>query len=316
MNFQPMLACDYDPAKAVWPMVALPKTDGVRGTHGGDGFIARSGEPHANLYTTYLYSHHALVGVDGELVAESITHPALCRLTTSAVSTIEGEPFTQLWAFDWLNEQTRDMGYLDRLQYTHARVAALHHQYPGMRNHLRAMPYVVVNNQAELDAVCAKYEAEGYEGTIVRRIDGKYKHGRATAKEMTYGRVKSWQHAEIRVTKLLEGEANENELEADYYGKAKRSTHQENMVPNGMVGAFLGELMEDVYVNNGAKRFTKGTIVKVAAGKIPHDQRKLWFECPELVVGQALKFKHFPHGVKDALRFPTAQTLRPPQDLV
>lgn len=316
MNFQAMCACDFDPAKAVWPLVALPKVDGVRGLHGGDGFIARSGEPHANLYTTKFYSREALKGIDGELVAEKITHSALCRITTSAVSTITGTPFTQLWAFDWVNEHTREMGYLDRLKYTHEAVARLHYQMPDMRHHLRAMPYVVVNNQAELDAVCAKWEAEGYEGAIVRRVDGKYKHGRATAKEMTYGRIKLWHHSEIRVTQLIEGERNENELDEDYYGKAKRSTHQENMVPNGMVGAFIGELMEDVWVNNGTKLFKKGTPVKVAAGKIPHDLRKLWLEQQELVLQQAMKFKHFPHGVKDALRFPTAQTLRPPQDLV
>lgn len=315
LNFEVMKACDFDPDHAVWPLVHMPKIDGMRGTHAGTGLVARSGDPHANKHTTALYSHASLFGADGELVAESITNPDLCRITTSAINTIGGEPFTQWWIFDWYDMTCHGKHYLERLRYAEYKVKEIIRDFPWFAHHLRLVPWKLVHNMDELEVACGEHILAGYEGSIVRRTDGLYKHGRATSKQMTYGRIKNWAHDEIIVDSLEEGRSNQNELDSDANGYAKRSTHMENMVPNGMVGAFIGRTVKDIVVNGGKKTIPAGTSVRVAAGRMPHDMRRAMFEQPSTVCGSILKFQHFPHGVKDKLRFPTAITLRPQSDM-
>lgn len=91
---KPMLATDYVEAKLRFPLGAMPKVDGVRGLNSEGVFFARSMKQHANLYTRAFYSQNIYNGLDGELAAEHECHPDLCRLTTSATSTIEGQPYT------------------------------------------------------------------------------------------------------------------------------------------------------------------------------------------------------------------------------
>lgn len=315
MIYEAMKAVDYDPGKAKhWPMVLMPKIDGVRGYCSGQGqFLARSGDPHANLHVYKTFSKKYLIGADGELVAESVTHPDLCRLTTSATSTQDTEPFVQFWVFDWYDENTCDNGFLDRLHYAETMVKLLRAEHPEMADRLRCVPWKLVHNQAEMDAAHEEYEAMGYEGAIARRPDGKYKQGRATVLEATYLRLKSWMHDEIRVLEVIEGKTNTNELTTDALGYAKRSTHKENMIGNGMIGTIVGELVKDVVI--GKKVFKAGKIVNMAPGKMTNEEAKYYFEHQEEIIGEIVKGKHFPHGVKDTLRFFTFQTFRPLSDM-
>lgn len=311
---EPMCACDFNEKYAKFPLVVLPKVDGVRGyCNDGGQFLARSGMPYANRYVANYFSRPELIGLDCETVAELITHPDLCRLTTSALNSIEGEPFVQLWVFDWYDEQVAHCGYLTRLEWAHDKVTELGDAFPDLRNHLRAMPYKVVQNKAELDAAIKEYEDAGYEGTIVRDPNGMYKQGRATAKEMTYGRVKAWMHDEIVITGVIEGQTNMNPQEQDAFGKAKRSTHKENMIGNGMVGTIVGTLVKDVVI--GKKVFPAGKVVNMSPGKMTDAEAGHYFTHQDQIIGRIAKGKHFPKGVKDTLRFFTFQTFRMPEDM-
>ncbi len=97
---KPMLAEDYVESKLKFPLIAQPKIDGVRGLNLEGQLTGRSLKAHKNLYTTAFFSQKPFKGLDGELAAQAETHPDLCRLTTSAVGTIDGEPFTLWHCFD------------------------------------------------------------------------------------------------------------------------------------------------------------------------------------------------------------------------
>lgn len=302
---KPHLASDWNPEKQVFPVVMLPKIDGVRLLNQKGSATGRSLKKFGNLYTTEFYSVQSLHGFDGELVAERETHPDLCRLTTSAVSTHESEPFTLLWVFDLINEQTEGMGYADRHAYMTRWVDTLQSDplQPKAVQHLRVVPAVLVHNMAQLEALDAEWQRLGYEGSILRDPNGKHKNGRCTVREGAYLRIKWFIEKEAYVLGIIEGEANNNEEQTNELGNTFRSSHQENKVPNGMVGSLLCRDIET------------GQEIVVGAGNMKHDERAHYFQNQTLLLGKIIKYKFFPKGVKDKPRFPTYKCLRDTKDM-
>lgn len=310
---EPMKACDADLDKLKFPCIIMPKIDGVRGYHNGEKFLARSGDPHPNKYTHEFFSDPLLAGIDCECVAGPITSPSLCRDTTSALNTIQGTPFVQAWAFDLVNEKTKGLPYNHRLAALHEYV---HELQAGakFKNTLRAVHYQIANTVDELLFWARQYTESGFEGSIIRSLDGKYKNGRATVKEGIYLRLKAFADAEIVVTFVEQGLHNGNELQQDALGYAKRSTHQDKMVGNGMIGAIWGTLLSNIEFG-GKVILPAGRDVKIAPGKMTHSEREYYYRNQSEIIGTIAKFQYFPHGMKDKLRFPTFQCFRMPQDL-
>jgi hypothetical protein len=147
---RPMLAEDYVEDKLVFPLGAQPKIDGVRGLNMLGKLTGRSLKPHKNKYSTSFYSHSSLIGLDGELAANSEVHPDLCRLTSSALGTIEGQPYTIWWLFDYITPQTISLGYQDRYNYLIEKIRELYHTNNLVWQHLRLIPMVICNSLEEL----------------------------------------------------------------------------------------------------------------------------------------------------------------------
>ncbi len=313
----PMLASDWDPAKVKFPVIIQPKIDGVRGWNPDGRFLARSMKPHENRFTTAFFSEPYFKGLDGELAAERGNHPRLCSLTSSAASTHTGEPYMLWWCFDLINSASKGLCYEDRLMMLDGYVAALK-TIPNSAHkaeRLRVITWQLVRDMEELMYWHGVYAKEGFEGSILRDPHGMHKQGRSTPTEGGLLRIKDFADAEGVVIGLEEGQTNLNEAKVNARGQTERSTHKINMLPNGMVGHIIVRTLADIPVNNGKKIIPKGTIAKVAAGKLTHEQRKEWWDNREQTNSKIVKFQHFPNGVKDALRFPTFQSVRSPVDL-
>lgn len=306
MDFlKPHLASDWDPAKQKFPVVMLPKIDGVRGLNPGGQFLARSLKKHGNIHLGRFYSEPCLTGFDGEIAADRWNHPDLCRLTTSATTTREGTPFTIWWIFDLVNQKTAGMGYYDRWKEAEATILRLQQDplQPSCVGHLRIVPAVVVYDMAALEKQDAEWLEMGFEGSILRDPDGKHKNGRCTVREGAYLRIKRFVEEEAYVMGIIEGQQNLNEAQENELGRTFRTSHQENMVPNGMVGAMQVRSLKD------------GSEFVVGAGSMPHDQRKYFFDNQDKLLGRIIKYQHFPKGVKDKPRFPTFKTFRDKADM-
>jgi DNA ligase-1 len=237
------------------------------------------------------------------MAAEAETNPALCRLTTSALNTIEGQPFVLWWLFDHPAPDVIHRPYEERFGALKRRYWDIYQAQPELAQHLRIMPCQYVTSMEEVDRVHTAFMAQGYEGSILRDPNGKYKNGRSTPTEGGLLRIKDFVEEEFLIMGIEEGETNENEATINELGQTERSTHMANMVPNGMVGAFVGMDLK-----------TKKPI-KVAAGKLPHDLRRLYFQQQHLVLQKVGKYKTFLVGVKDKPRFPTFQSLKAESDL-
>jgi len=310
---KPHLLDDWQPDKLVFPLIAQPKIDGVRALNLTGKLTARSLKPFKNRYLTSRFSHSALIGFDGEMAAESETHPDLCRMTTSATGTILGEPYVLWWLFDYVTIETRELPYSHRLQMLESYLKELRDSHPTLHQHMRVMPTRVLHSLEELEAFDDANLIAGYEGTVLCGMDAAHKDGRA-GKKLIKWRIKRFVDFEFRVHTIIEGEANENEAQINELGHTFRSSHQENKVANGMVGAMLGTVLADVK-DGDTLLFPKGAEVRVGAGCLTHDQRRHYFINQNEFMSLIHKAKFFPKGIKDKPRFPTWQTFRNAEDM-
>jgi len=301
---KPMEASDWKADKVKFPVWMQPKYDGVRGMNLTEkGLTGRSLKPHGNKYVTNYFSGALFRGFDGEFAGAQETASDLCRVTSSLIGTHEGNPWLLWHLFDYITPETRNIPYHQRYAALESTVHAIKGEYPDQGQHLHVVPVIIVDDIDELIAQHQEWVSLGYEGSILRDPDGLYKEGRSTAIEGGLLRIKDFVEEEFLITGIEEGQQNNNVATIDARGRTERSTHAENMVPNGMVGALLGI---DVKTQKP---------IKVSAGTIPHSLRVLYFKKPDLIVGLVGKYKSFPKGVKDKPRFPTFQSLKIKSDI-
>ena len=300
---KPMLATDWDEEKVSFPLWMEPKIDGVRAINLQGNMTGRSLKSFKNVAITEEFSNPYFKGFDGEMAAEDERHPRLCNLTTSALNTIKGHPYVLWHVFDFVTADTILLPYRLRWKAMANRVEAMKAQRVPSAEKLRPVPYSIVTSLPQIEEMDAWYLEQGYEGSILRDPDATYKFGRATVREGSYLRIKRFIEKEAVVKRVVEGDSNQNEATINALGQTERSTHMANMVPNGMVGALECVDME-----------TRKDIT-VAAGCMDHATRRDYFQHQEKIVGQIIKYKTFPKGVKDKPRMPTFQSIRMKEDL-
>lgn len=298
MPTKPMLAVDFNPSKANFPYIAMPKIDGVRALHllPDLGITGRSLKSFGNTLVSDHFSDLPL-GLDGELSYGSVTDPALCRTVTSIVSTYDDTRANSLTlnVFDYVTEETESLFYINRLH--------LLSNLP-LPSNCRIIPHVVVTDQSQLDYWESRWLAEGYEGVILRDPYGTYKNGRTTIRENSYLRIKRFVQEDAIVLSITEAMENTNPAQTNQLGHSERSTHQANLVPKGMVGSIT---CRDIKTNS---------VITIGPGEMSHEDRIYYFNHPDQLIGKTISYKSFPKGVKDKPRFPTFVTIRPSQDLV
>ena len=305
---KPMLATDWDEAKQRFPVIIQPKIDGVRALNLTGKLTGRSLKQFGNQYVTSMFSHSALIGFDGELAAEDERHPDLCRLTTSALGRIEGEPWLMWHLFDFVTPSSAKLPYYQRRQLLQEQVGRIQAASPQLAAHLRVVPSHECSHMAILEHFDSTFQEQGYEGSILRDPVGLHKDGRSTVREGGLLRIKRFMDSEAVVLSLTEGETNQNEAKVNELGHTERSTHQANMVPNGLVGTLTCRALAD------CGPIKAGDTITVAAGRMTHAERQHYLAFPNALIGKTIKFKFFPHGAKDKLRFPTFQSIRIPED--
>lgn len=312
-GFKPMLACDWHEPKLKFPCIVQPKLDGVHSVNRHGKLLGRSLKAHENLYTTELFSQPEYHGFCGEMIDADLgaTHPDLCRITSGNLRRIEGKPNIEWYLFDYVTEGTKNLSYDKRIERLLTHLDEINH--PA---NIHVIGRVYVKNMRELIELENQYLELGYEGIIIRDPNAAYKYGRCGKTFMGCWRVKRFIEEEILVDKINEGMHNANEAVKNELGRTERSTHQENMLPNGLLGNMEGCTLKDIVDPQSGKLLVpKGERVIVSPGEMDHAMRKFYWENPNEIVGHVIKFKLFPKGIKDKPRFPTYVSHRNSNDM-
>lgn len=292
---KPMLAATItDPTKLTFPLLASPKLDGIRCIIFGGQVLSRSLKLIPNKYTQSLFRNKLLENMDGELIVGNPAAPDVFNVTTSGVMAKEGEPDVRFYPFDFLNSSP----YYQRNKLVH-----------DLSNLIRvnAVNQFQVEDLEGLLKLETKFLQQGFEGIMLRRPDGFYKHGRSTLKEGYLMKLKRFEDGEAEVLGMTELMHNSNEITMNELCQKERSSKKSGMIGRDTMGSLL-------------VRDTKTGVEFELGTGFSAEQRAWWWAQRHLYLGTCtgyhlIKYKFQPVGVKDKPRFPVYKGLRDRRDL-
>jgi DNA ligase-1 len=261
-----------------YPLYLSPKLDGIRAIVVEGVLVSRTLKPIPNLYTRKMFSKPEYEGFDGELIVGDPKAPDCFNVTTSAVMRETGAPAVAFHVFD-------KVGSLP-FHRRHAQLSPLRHSL--------WTPLVEQRKVWSADEVLAGYAelvGAGYEGAMIRSLDGPYKLGRSTEKEGYLLKLKPFTDDEATIVGFEEQVANKNPAKTNLLGRTERSSNKENLVAANMLGALL-------VVNTAAQHF------KVGTGFSEIERRELW-AARDTLIGKTIKYRYQAEGMKDLPRFPS-----------
>lgn len=278
-----MLATSHEKIKKLeYPMLCTPKLDGIRALTIDGVLVSRSFKPIANDYIRKM-CEVLPDGLDGELIVGDTFSE-----TSSAVMSKDGEPDFEYHVFDYV---VQHLG----LEYNIRMIDLQCSELPDFV--VKVLPRKV-NNRYALDKFFDEYIADGYEGLIARPVSSPYDCKRS--KNLI--KFKRFHDSEAVILGYEERMHNENELEKDNFGKAKRSKKKENMVPMDTLGALL---VEDL--NSGIE-------FKIGTGFDDKLRKYIW-NMRHSYRGTLIKYKYQKEGGKDKPRFPVFLGFRSKEDM-
>lgn len=286
MSFKPMLAGVYNLGTPLTKSVMVsPKIDGIRCLIVDGQAVSRSLKPIPNKRLRELLSDPRLSGLDGELTSGSPTDDKVFNATTRGVMSHQGEADVTYNVFDCF--VNRDDPFHKRLSDASERVAAA--RDAGLP--VRLVEHRLVQTEAELIITYESFLAEGWEGAMLRRVDGPWKSGRSTDKEGLLLKLKPWRDSEAMITGFDELKHNRNEAKTNLLGRTERSTSKEGKVAGGTLGALQ------------VRDLTTGVEFSVGGGFTAADRDLLWSQ-RDTLIGKVITYKSCMIGVVDSPRFP------------
>lgn len=298
---RPLLAAkttDADLQKLKFPMLLSPKIDGIRALSDNGKLKSRSMKLIPNAKVQSYFGQQAFHGLDGELVCGNPWDKNLMQQTTSAVMTHGGTPNVTFHVFDYWDS---DKEFQQRL----AMAEDVEDYWNGIISEdtkLRIVPHELILSYEELLHKETQYLELGYEGVMLRRLDGIYKQNRSTLREGILLKVKRFQDSEAVVLDYELLNRNLNEQTKDERGYSKRSTSQDGKVADDLIGSLL---VRDLHT---------GVVFSIGSG-FSESQRYAMYDERDSLVGKIVKYKSFSIGVKDKPRFPIFLGFRSPLDM-
>jgi DNA ligase-1 len=293
---RPMLAASTkaeDLTRLPFPMLASPKIDGVRALVVGGRLVSRTLKLIPNKYVQELFGRPEYEGLDGELTVGPANDHNVMQATMSGVMSEDGMPNVMWNVFD---DWTRSEGFESRYASVEQRVKAIGNKY------MLAVPHIVIPNLDALRFVEEKILENGYEGVMLRSLNGPYKQGRSGLREGYLLKVKRFTDAEAVVLGTVELNHNRNVKTKDERGFSKRSTHKAGKEAAGVLGCLR------------VKDVETGVEFDVGTGFTWEQRVTLWAN-REGLVGLLIKYQHFAIGSVDKPRFPIFLGFRDRRDV-
>ncbi len=296
-SVKPMLAVQAE-GEIKFPVYASSKIDGVRALVKGGKLLSRKMIEIPNEHVQKALGLGDLNGLDGELTVGPENARDVMQTTMSGVMTRSGYPAFTWWVFDyWTYPQTPFHERMRSLEYGFTK------EFMERHPQVRLLPQTFIENAEQLELFERINVDSGFEGIMIRKVDGPYKYGRSTAKEGILLKLKRFQDDEAVVIGFEERMHNANPLQVDNLGHAKRSSHQENMVPMGTLGTLIGRDLQT------------GQEVRCGTGFDDAARKRIW-DFRNNHLGMTFVYKHFAQtGVKDERRFPVFKAFRDPRDM-
>ncbi len=285
-KFQPMLCATAelkDLPGLPWPMVGSYKYDGFRAVVDQRGrLLSRKLKPIKNKALQKKFGGDAFVGLDGELIYGDPTAENCFNVTSKIVTTRDAPADgVKFYVFDhWIGPS---------IPYRSRRANIALCKWP---KDLVLIPQQMLHNPKQAMEFEEAAVRKGYEGVIFRALDAPYKFGRSTLPQGWLVKLKRFVDIEVEVLEIYPRKKNNNKLERDERGYAKRSSHKANKVELEEVGGFKVRSLKNKWV------------FKMGPGILTQDERRRLWKKRGLFKGRvAAKCRYQPAGMKDKPRF-------------
>lgn len=289
-TIKPMLAATPETLTTLaYPVLASAKYDGIRCLVIDGVPFSRSLKPIPNRHITKVIKAANLPELDGELIVKGSFQDV-----TSAVMSEDGEPEFEYHVFDT---------FVDPKAAFRVRIAAVRRfvKESGVK-WLKAVEHVTIRTAEQLvEYERVTVEEQGFEGIMIRSLDGPYKYGRSSVREGWLMKVKRWTTEEATIVGYEEQETNLNAAFKDELGRTKRSSAKDGKRKTGVLGSF--KLKNDQW-----GEFDCGS------GYDAKERAEFW-AAREQMIGKTLTYKYVKAGVKDKPRFPIFVGIRDPRDM-
>jgi DNA ligase-1 len=261
-----------------YPVIASPKLDGVRAVFISGSLVTRSLKPIPNREIQRVFKYDQ--NLDGELIVGEPTDKEVFRNTMKIVS-----------AFDAPIHDVRF--HVFDLVYSGQFAQRLQTAYNLIQGHelFVPVPHMEIKNERELLAYEDACLSAGFEGVMIRDPLGYYKYGRSTQREGSLLKLKRKCQSEAVVVGFEEQMHNANEQKINALGYAERSSHQENKIPTGVLGALI------------VKDVKTGVEFNIGTGFNFLERQEIWEKQPAYR-GRTVSYEYLGYGVKDKPRHP------------
>lgn len=287
MKGVPIEKTDY--GKLQFPLYAGPKIDAFRCILGKHPLTSRlSRFPNEHFHSTFSNLLPVNCILDGEVVVGKRRGPHVLQRTSSGLTSRSGTPRATLWVFDYLGPSDAP-GWYNRYLLAHDLVESLDHP------NIKLLKHQLIVNREALEEYVDQQLLKGYEGVMVRSIDGPYKEGKSTLREGYLLKIKPFDTAEGRIKGWFEEQENTNEAKREVTGKLKRSSAKAGKVAKGQLGGFI---LEDCKT---------GVEVRVGGGFTLDERKRLWKLIqakPRVLLKKLVRYKKQRVGEKDKPRHP------------
>lgn len=286
-QFRPLLGARVESISQVkFPVFASLKLDGIRAIKWGPELLSRTLKTIPNRFLAARL-REVPSGWDGELIAGEPNSPNVYNLSESLVMSRNKDASSiRFFVFD--NHESQG-DFTTRLE-----------SISDLPPSVIKLDQVLIDRADDLLAFEENALASGYEGVVLRHPGGRYKFGRSTIREQYLLKLKRFLDDEAVIIGFEELERNFNEATLDERGYTKRSSHKDNKVGAGMLGALRVDW--------------KGKELKLGSGFTEQQRKEIW-SARDRYLGRKARFKYFPIGIKDLPRQPIFTGFRSDLDL-
>jgi DNA ligase-1 len=321
-GFRPMKSAtppqDFDFSTLKYPMWASPKVDGIRCVvHPTMGPVTNTLKPIPNNYIRQTLTALSVPYLDGELVVGDPDNPKSFNQTQSGVMSHDGQPDFTFLVFDNF-EAGSTCGYGIRIEDARTVVDGL-----IKPSYVQMLEQRLIENYEQLLEYESEKLAQGYEGVMLRSLDGKYKFGRSTLVQQGMIKIKRFRDDEAIIIGWEPLERNENDPEIDKLGLQRRGYSKAGkVIDDTRVGRFrvkgvAGSRWDGVefWIGSGlddADRLTFREQLRAAEAHPGVTYADITDMSGKRIspIGHTITFKYQEHGSIDAPRTPIWKGIR------
>lgn len=282
----------------VWPRLVSRKLDGIRATMQEGRLRSRTLKDIPNDAIQAKFKGLP-DGLDGELIYGPPNAPDVFNKTTSAV--MGNKPVNHTMAEDvnyYLFDFYEDNRFDERYRALKGTIRMFADDY-----HIVLVEHFLVQNLEDVLRFEEKWVVnEGYEGVMLRSLEGRYKEGRSTFNDGYLLKVKRFTDAEAVIIGSYEMMHNDNVAEVNELGRTKRASNQENLRAAGVLGGF------------NVKDAETGVEFSVGSGFNAEQKTNFWADRDNLL-GRVIKYKSLHVGAIDKPRHPIFLGFRDKEDM-